>query len=167
MGVVYRARDIRLDRTVALKFVRPELLEQPDARARFLREARVLASLDHPNLCTIHGLEEVDEQLFMVMACVEGRTLHEHLAEGPLVAEQALPLMKKLTTGLQAAHQQGVVHRDLKSSNVMVTSAGEPKLMDFGLAHRAEDARLTQTGTTTGFERSFAVQVDHLGLRAG
>ncbi|MEE8466884.1 MAG: protein kinase [Planctomycetota bacterium] len=150
MGVVYRARDVRLERTVALKFVRPELLQHPDARKRFVREARVLASLDHPNLCTIHGLQEADEQLFMVMAYVEGRTLHEHLAEGPLDAEHALPLMKKLTAGLQAAHRRGVVHRDLKSSNVMLTPTGEPKLIDFGLARRAEDSRLTQTGVTTG-----------------
>jgi len=150
MGVVYRAHDTKLERTVALKFVRPELFDDADARQRFLREARALAALDHPNVGTVHGLEEEGELLFMVMTYIEGSSLHEVLQSRRPAPDEARSLMRKMAAGLRAAHDRGVIHRDLKSGNIMVTPDGEAKLVDFGLARHNDDTRMTQAGAIVG-----------------
>jgi serine/threonine-protein kinase len=134
MGEVYRARDPKLRRDVAIK-VLPEAFSHDEERlARFEREARVLASVNHPNIATIHGLEAAGGVGFLVMECVEGTTLADRMSEGPLPVEETLLLFKQIAEALEAAHARSVVHRDLKPSNVKVTPEGHVKLLDFGLA---------------------------------
>jgi TolB-like protein len=134
MGEVYRARDHKLGREVALKVIRAELAADPERRDRFEREARLLAALNHPGIATLYDLEEVDGVRFLVMELVPGQTLAERLAEGPLPVTLALSLGAGMAAGLEAAHQGGVLHRDLKPANIKVTPKGEVKLLDFGLA---------------------------------
>ena len=134
MGEVYRARDTRLQRDVAIKALPAEFARDAGRLARFEREARVLASLSHPNIAAIHGLEEVDGSKFLVLECVEGTTLGERLAAGPLSIEDALSACAQIARGLEAAHEAGVIHRDLKPGNVMVRPDGSIKVLDFGLA---------------------------------
>jgi serine/threonine protein kinase len=134
MGEVYRARDTKLGREVAIK-VLPEAFSQDKERLdRFEREARLLASLNHPNIATLHGLEESDGIRFLVMELVEGETLAERIARGSIPVEEALALFKQIAEGLEAAHDKGVIHRDLKPANVKVTPEGKIKVLDFGLA---------------------------------
>jgi len=151
MGIVYKARDLRLGRNVALKFLRPDALRNEQRRARFLREARAAASLDHPNICTVHGIEEVDEQIFLAMALVEGMSLEQRLRTGPLEPAEAVRTATQVALGLRAAHEHGIVHRDIKSSNIMLTRNSEAKIMDFGLARVIEgpDAATTTAGIGT------------------
>ncbi|MGH9369394.1 MAG: protein kinase domain-containing protein [Thermoanaerobaculia bacterium] len=139
MGEVYRARDTRLGRDVAIKALPEGFARDPGRLARFEREARLLASLNHPNIATIHGLEEAGDSKFLVLECVEGETLGERLASGPLPVEEALSLCARIARGLEAAHEAGVIHRDLKPGNVMVRRDGSVKILDFGLA-RADDS---------------------------
>ncbi len=134
MGEVYRARDARLGRDVALKTLPEGFTRDPERRRRFEREARLLASLNHPNIAVLHGLEETGEILCLVMELVEGATLRERLANGPLRVSEALAVARQIAEGLEAAHERGVLHRDLKPGNVMVTPEGRVKLLDFGLA---------------------------------
>lgn len=135
MGVVYRALDLRLERVVALKFLPVELNQSERDKARFLREARIASSLDHPNIGVIHGVEEApDGTSFIVMAYYEGITLAERLRTGPLAPEQAVDIAAQVARALVEAHSRGIVHRDVKPSNVMVTPSGLVKLVDFGLA---------------------------------
>jgi len=149
MGVVYRADDGRLNRRVALKFIAPEIGRDPEAKRRFLQEARTAASLDHPNICTIHEIGETpDGRLFMVMALYEGETLRKRLARGPVTPEEALDLGTQVASALEAAHARGIVHRDVKPANVLITEDGVVKLLDFGLARTAEDP--SRTGSTRG-----------------
>ncbi len=134
MGEVYRARDTKLGREVAIK-VLPEAFAQNEERlARFEREARLLASLNHPNVATLHGLESSGDQSFLVMELVEGETLADAIARGPLPIEEALSLFRQIAAGLEAAHEKGVVHRDLKPANIKITPDGDVKILDFGLA---------------------------------
>jgi Tol biopolymer transport system component len=133
MGEVYRARDTRLDRTVALKVLRSELASDPRLKARFEREARAVSALAHPNICTLYDIGEEDGQTFLVMEHLVGQTLAERLEKGPLPVEQALEVATQVADGLAAAHRQGIVHRDLKPGNVMLTKTGA-RLLDFGLA---------------------------------
>jgi eukaryotic-like serine/threonine-protein kinase len=133
MGVVYRAQDLKLGRYVALKFLPQELAMEPLARGRFEREARVASALNHPNICTIYGVEECAGQPFIVMELLEGETLEGRLVEGPLPPDKALALAIQMAAALDAAHRKGVVHRDLKPANLLLTNSGL-KVLDFGLA---------------------------------
>ncbi len=134
MGEVFRARDGRLDREVAIK-VLPEVVAQDHARlARFEREAKLLASLSHQNIATLHGLEEHEDQRFIVMELVQGENLAETIKKGPLPIEDALDYARQIADGLEAAHEQGIIHRDLKPANLMLSPDGMVKILDFGLA---------------------------------
>jgi len=153
MGVVYRAHDERLDREVAVK-VLPEAVAEDESRlARFEREARLLASLNHPNIATLHGLEEHEGQRFLIMELVEGESLAEAHARGAIPVDEALPIALQIAEGLEAAHEQGIIHRDLKPANVMLSPEGKVKVLDFGLAKAWQpdesDANLTQSPTLT------------------
>src|SRR5512136_789658 len=133
MGEVYKARDTRLDRSVAIKVLPPQVSGDPDRRARFEREAKTIAGLNHPHICTLHDVGDHDGSMFLVMEHLAGQTLAERLEKGPLPLEQALTIATEITDALSAAHRQNVIHRDLKPGNVMLTKAGA-KLLDFGLA---------------------------------
>ena len=135
MGVVYRARDSRLNRDVAIKVLLPDLFTAvPGRKARFEREARLLATLTHPNVAAIYGMEQADGQSCLVLELVEGRTLAERLKKGRIPVEQALGICRQLAAGLEAAHEKGIVHRDLKPANIKLTLEGQVKILDFGLA---------------------------------
>jgi serine/threonine-protein kinase len=139
MGVVYDAEDTKLARKVAIK-VLPEIFTQdPERLARFEREARVLASLNHPNIAAIHGVEEAEGKRFLVLELVEGETLAERLSRGPLSLEETLDVCRQIAEGLEDAHEKGIIHRDLKPSNVKVTPEGKVKILDFGLARAFHD----------------------------
>lgn len=150
MGVVYGAQDTKLDRTVALKFLPPESMLDADARARFIHEAKAAAALSHPNICTIHEIDESEGQTYIAMECVEGKSLKDKVSAGPLKVEEGLRIALQVAEGLQAAHERGIVHRDIKGANIMVTSRGQAKLMDFGLAKLAGVTKVTKAGTTVG-----------------
>ena len=152
MGVVYKAEDTKLDRPVALKFLAPHLLRDEEGRKRFEREAKAAAKLDHPNICTVYEIDEADGRTFIAMAFLEGRTLSKKIADGPLKLSEALSIAIQMADGLEAAHEKGIVHRDIKPDNVMLMkgSRGLVKLMDFGLAQLAESSKLTREGTTLG-----------------
>jgi tetratricopeptide (TPR) repeat protein len=151
MGVVYEAEDLMLERTVALKFLPPALTADPEARDRFVREARTASGLDHPNICTIHEIGE-DESggMFIAMACYKGESLKEALRRGPLKPDDAVAVALAAAEGLAKAHERGIVHRDIKPGNIMITADGIVKILDFGLAKLAGEARVTQPGTTLG-----------------
>ena len=150
MGVVYKAKDTKLKRTVALKFLPSELTHIPEVKTRFMHEAQAAAALDHPNICTVHEFEQADESSFISMAYIEGQSIRKKIEAGPLGLEEAMRIAEQVAEGLQAAHQKGIVHRDIKSANIMVTERGQAKIMDFGLARTAEKTLLTKEGTTMG-----------------
>jgi len=151
MGVVYEAEDTKLKRTVALKFLPPDLTRDPEAKARFVHEAQAASSLDHPNICNIHEIgESGDGQLFITMARYEGETLNDRIARGPLPIDETMDIASQITQGLAKAHEQQIVHRDIKPGNVFITSDGLVKILDFGLAKLSGQTRLTRTGTTMG-----------------
>jgi Tol biopolymer transport system component len=150
MGVVYKAEDLRLDRTVALKFLAPHLVSDPESRQRFLREAKAAAALDHPNICTVHEIGEAEGQTFLAMAFVDGSTVAQKIQQRPIPLDEALGIAIQAGGGLQAAHDQGIVHRDIKSANVMVSRRGRVQIMDFGLALLADRTRLTDAQTALG-----------------
>src|SRR5690348_16892092 len=131
MGEVYRARDTRLGRDVAIKVLPSHLSSDVDLKARFEREARTISSLNHPNICTLHDIGHQDGLDYLVMECLEGETLGDRLRRGPLPIEQVLKYGIDICEGLEKAHRSGVVHRDLKPGNIMLTKIGA-KLMDFG-----------------------------------
>jgi TolB-like protein len=134
MAEVYRARDVDLSRDVAIKVLPPRFADDPDRLVRFEREARLLASLNHPRIATIHGFERIDSRLFLVLELVEGQTLAERLETGPIGVEAALNLARQIAEALEAAHEHGIIHRDLKPTNVKITAQGSVKLLDFGVA---------------------------------
>ena len=134
MGEVYRARDTKLGREVAIKVLPEELSRDRERRARFEREAKLLAALNHPCIATLHGLEESEGRQFLVMELVEGETLGERLARGRMSADEAVPLFIHIAEGLEAAHEKGIIHRDLKPANIKIGPDGTPKILDFGLA---------------------------------
>jgi serine/threonine protein kinase/Flp pilus assembly protein TadD len=150
MGVVYKARDTRLDRLVALKFLPRELAAVPEARQRFITEARAASALNHPNVATIYDLEETDKQPFIAMEFVEGETLKARLRGAPLPVDLVGGLALQIAEGLYAAHSRGIVHRDVKPDNLMLTRDSRIKIMDFGVAKLADGAALTRTGAMVG-----------------
>ena len=132
-GEVYRARDTKLTRDVAIKVLPEEFSRDKERLDRFEREARLLAQLNHPNIATLYGLEESGGQKFLVMELVEGETLAERIAHGPIPIDEALPLFVQIAEGLEAAHGKGIIHRDLKPANIMIGLDGKIKILDFGL----------------------------------
>lgn len=150
MGDVYLAEDVRLGREVALKFLAPELVRDRESLARFRNEAKTAAELSHPNIATIHEFDEVEGKPFLVLEYLRGQTLQQRVARGPLPIDDVLRIGCALASGLAEAHAHGVVHRDIKSANVMLTEKGEVKILDFGLSHRDDATQLTRPGTTLG-----------------
>ncbi len=151
MGIVYKAEDLKLERAVALKFLPPELTRDPEAKERFIQEARAASALDHPNICNIHEIDETEDgQLFIAMACYEGQTLKQQLADGPLSVDQAVNIAIQIGQGLSRAHEKGIVHRDIKTANIFITDRNEVKILDFGLAKLAGQAKLTKDSSTLG-----------------
>jgi serine/threonine protein kinase/tetratricopeptide (TPR) repeat protein len=150
MGVVYKAEDTKLKRTVALKFLPPDLMRDKEARERFIQEAQAAASLDHPNICMVHEIDEVKGQTFISMSFIEGQSLKERIAAGPMRFEEAIDIGVQIADGLQEAHERGIVHRDIKPGNIMLTEKGQAKITDFGLAKLEWGADLTKTATIMG-----------------
>ena len=150
MGVVYKAEDTTLRRTVALKFPPIDKLASEEEKARFLREAQAAAALNHPNICTIYEIDEAGGHSFIAMEFVEGQSVKQRIESRPLKLEEALDIAIQAGQGFQAAHEKEVVHRDIKSANIMVTVQGLVKVMDFGLAQLGDRSKLTRTGSTLG-----------------
>jgi len=152
MGVVYKAEDTKLERTVALKFLSLTSIGDEEKK-RFKREAKAAASLNHPNIATVFAIDEVDDQTFIAMEFVEGKSLEELVgANGgkPMPIDKAIDYATQTAAGLQAAHEKGITHRDIKSANIMLTEKGQIKIMDFGLAKLANRSKLTQLGHDFG-----------------
>jgi serine/threonine protein kinase len=151
MGVVYKARDLKLGRLVALKFLSSQRGAPEEEKRRFLREARAASQLDHPNLCTIHEIDETEDgALFIAMALYEGGMLRDRLDRGPLPLGQAIEVASQIAAGLARAHERGIVHRDVKPANIALTADGQVKLLDFGIAKLADQSRLTRAGMAVG-----------------
>lgn len=151
MGVVYKAEDTKLKRTVALKFLPPELTRDPEAKQRFIREAQAASALEHNNICNIHEIDETEDgQTYIVMACYEGEILKDKIQRGILKIEEAIDIAIQIAQGLEKAHKKGIVHRDIKPANVFITEDGVIKILDFGLAKLAGQAQLTKDSSTLG-----------------
>ncbi len=150
MGIVYKALDTKLDREVALKFLPHYLTSNDTERARFFQEARAASALNHPNVCTVYGIEEYEGQQFIEMEYVDGVTLRKKVSESPLSLSEALTYAIQIGEALQEAHAKGIVHRDVKSENIMINSKNQVKVMDFGLAKLRGAVRLTRSSSTTG-----------------
>ena len=151
MGVVYKAQDLKLDRPVALKFLPPELTRNPEAKQRFIHEAKAASALQHPNICTIHDIDQTEDgQIFIVMDLYEGETLKSRIEHGPAGIDEAVEISLQMARGLAKAHEHGIVHRDVKPANVIVTRDGLVKIVDFGLAKLTGLTMLTKVGSTMG-----------------
>jgi predicted Ser/Thr protein kinase len=150
MGVVYKAEDTRLHRTVALKFLHPAILASPEDQERLVSEARAAAGLTHPSICTIYEINEIDGKTFIAMQYVEGSTLRDRVLSGRIDLIEALRYLLQISDGLRLAHEKGIVHRDMKSSNIMITNSGRAVIMDFGLARPAEQGRVDERFTSRG-----------------
>jgi serine/threonine protein kinase len=150
MGVVYKAEDTRLRRTVALKFLPPNLTQDPAAKVRFVHEAQAASALEHTNICSVHEIGEHGDQTFLVMGYYEGETLKKRIESGPLPLDQVTEIALQVARGLSRAHEAGIVHRDIKPANIIVTTRGEVKIVDFGLAKLSGRTLVTRTGTTLG-----------------
>ena len=151
MGVVYKAEDTTLKRIVALKFLPSELTTDQQAKTRFLHEAQAASKIDHPNICGVHDIAQTDDgETYIVMSFYEGETLKKKIARGRLKVEQSLELAAQIAEGLSKAHAAGIIHRDVKPANILVTKEGIAKILDFGLAKLKGETRLTQTGATVG-----------------
>jgi serine/threonine protein kinase len=167
MGIVYKAEDTKLKRSVALKFLPPELTRDQECKERFVVEAQAAAALGHPNICTIHEINEEEGQSFIAMEYIQGRSLKAKIEKGPLAVEEALDIATQVAEGLDEAHRKGIIHRDIKSANIMVTDKGQAKIMDFGLAKVKGGTLLTRKGTTLGTvaymspEQARGEEVDH------
>ena len=167
MGVVYKAFDTKLERTVALKFLAAHLLQDEESRKRFHREAKAAAALSHPNICRVYEIDEVEGRTFIAMEFVEGESLDKRIEQGPLKIAEALDIAQQIARGLEAAHEKKIVHRDIKPGNVIVDEKGHVTVMDFGLALLTEGSKLTLLDTTVGTaaymspEQIQGMEVDH------
>ncbi len=150
MGVVYKAVDTRLNRTVALKFLPATLTRDAEAKKRFVQEAQAAAALNHPNICTVYEIDEADGQPFIAMEYIDGQNLQEKIKLGPLEIDEVLEIAIHVAEGLREAHAQGIIHRDIKSANIMITSDGLVKILDFGLAKLLNQANPTHDSATVG-----------------
>ncbi|MFQ5771404.1 MAG: serine/threonine protein kinase, partial [bacterium] len=171
MGVVYKAEDTKLNRFVALKFLPHHLCTGEEEKQRFIHEAKAASALDHPNICTVYEIDETEDgQMFIAMAYYEGKSLNDIVGVGhvqPLPLDTAINYAMEIAKGLQAAHKKGIVHRDIKSANILVTDDGHVKIVDFGLAKLAGRTVITKEGTTLGTtaymspEQAQGTEVDH------
>ncbi len=168
MGVVYKAQDTKLDRLVALKFLPKQFSINEEEKKRFIHEAKAAASLDHPNICAVHEIDETEDgQMFIAMACYEGETLKDKIASHPMRITDAIDIVIQIAEGLNKAHQKHIVHRDIKSANIIITNEGIAKILDFGLAKLRGVTKLTKEGTTLGTvaymspEQASGETVDH------
>lgn len=170
MGVVYKAHDLKLDRTVALKFLPPEITLDPKAKQRFMQEAKAASSIDHPNICTVYDVEETaDGQMFIAMPCYEGETLKKKIERGPLPPAEAIDLASQIAHGLSEAHGHGIVHRDIKPANILITRSKVVKILDFGLAKLNSSPDITKSGSrlgTTKYMGPEQVRAEHVDHRA-
>ena len=167
MGTVYKAEDTKLKRPVALKFLAAHLLDDKEIRARFTREAEAAAGLNHPNICHVYEIDDVEGKTFISMAFVEGETLEKRIEAGPLKLDEAIDIAIQTAKGLQAAHAKKVVHRDIKPANLMIGNDGRVTIMDFGLALLADRSKLTRLDETMGTvtymspEQTYGMELDH------
>ena len=150
MGIVYKAKDSRLDRIVALKFLSSDLIKDEEAKKRFIQEAQAAAALEHPNICTVYEVDEADSQTFIAMSYIDGKSLKDKLKEGPLDVDETKDIALQIAEGLKEAHEKGIVHRDIKPANIMLTKKGHAKITDFGLAKLSWGVDLTKTSTIMG-----------------
>ncbi len=150
MGVVYKAHDTKLNRTVALKFILPSIVRKKGNGKRFIQEAQAAASLNHPHICTVYEIDEQGENTFIAMEYVEGKSLREYAQKGPMEFGEAVEIASQIADGLQEAHEKGIIHRDIKSSNIIVTEKNQAKIMDFGLAKVTRDTDLSETKSVKG-----------------
>jgi len=150
MGVVYKAEDTKLSRMVALKFLPHHISANEEERTRFEIEAKAAASLNHSNIATIHAIEETEDEIFIVVEFIDGTELKDKIKTGPITIDDSIKIATQIAVGLNAAHKKGVVHRDIKSQNIMITNEGKVKIMDFGLAKIKGGSELTKIGTTIG-----------------
>ncbi len=167
MGVVYKAEDVKLKRTVALKLIAPEALESEERKTRFVIEAQAAAALNHPNICTIYDIEEAEGVPFIILEYIEGQSLKKKINEKPLDINDTIELAMQIAEGLQEAHEKGIVHRDIKSGNIMITKKGQAKITDFGLAKLLDMTRITKTAAVMGTvpymspEQASGDEIDH------
>jgi len=151
MGVVYKAEDTKLHRTVALKFLPPNLIQDADAKKRFMQEAQAASALDHPNICTIHEIDNtLEQQSYICMAHYEGETLNAKIKQNTLTFDKTINIAIQIAKGLAMAHEKGIIHRDIKPANILITPDGTVKILDFGLAKLVSETHTTKTGVAAG-----------------